>query len=171
VLSRWPIELEAQSRLECQDSWPKVLLHVSTAVIDAYCVHLTAALDGAAVREAQVLVVEEFIRATADPASALPRSSPASSTPGHGLRRSRSCGGECPLLGRSAFYQDAWAVSGDGPGITWNHVNPLTPPVYCYDVRRDYVARVRPGPGRATTISRHRRVCIVRGHAHRRPGD
>jgi endonuclease/exonuclease/phosphatase family metal-dependent hydrolase len=72
VLSRWPIELEAQSRLECQDSWPKVLLHVSTAGIDVYCVHLTAALDGAAVREARVLVVEEFIRATAGPASALP---------------------------------------------------------------------------------------------------
>ena len=139
VLSRWPIEHEAQSRLECQDAWPKVLLHVRTAGIDVYCVHLTAALDGAAVREAQVLAVDEFIRATADPASVLP---PVLAGDFNAGPRASAIGflrGERSLLGRSAFYQDAWAVAGDGPGITWDHTNPLTPPAYCYDARCDYV--------------------------------
>lgn len=139
VLSRWPIEHEAQSRLECQDTWPKVLLHVRTAGIDVYCVHLTAALDGAAVREAQVLAVDEFIRATADPASVLP---PVLAGDFNAGPRASAIGflrGERSLLGRSAFYQDAWAVAGDGPGITWDHTNPLTPSAYCYDARCDYV--------------------------------
>ena len=42
VLSRWPIEHQAQSRRECHDAWPKVLLHVRTAGIDIYSAHLTA---------------------------------------------------------------------------------------------------------------------------------
>jgi endonuclease/exonuclease/phosphatase family metal-dependent hydrolase len=139
VLSRWPIEHQAQSRLECQDTWPKVLLHVRTAGIDTYCAHLTAALDGAAVREAQVLFAEDFIRATADPGSALP---PVLAGDFNVGPRASSIGflrGECSLRGRSAFYQDAWGVAGDGPGITWDHANPLTPPAYCYDARCDYV--------------------------------
>jgi endonuclease/exonuclease/phosphatase family metal-dependent hydrolase len=139
VLSRWPVEHDGQARLECEDAWPKVLLHVRTSGLDIYCVHLTAALDGAAVREAQVLFVEDFIRATADPASALPpvlagdfNASPRGSAIAF-LR------GECSLLGRSAFYQDAWAVAGEGPGMTWDHANPLTPPAFCYDARCDYI--------------------------------
>jgi endonuclease/exonuclease/phosphatase family metal-dependent hydrolase len=139
VLSRWPIEHEARSRLECQDAWPKVLLHVRTAGIDIYCVHLTAALDGAAVREAQVLVIDDFIRATADPGSGLP---PVLAGDFNAGPRASAIGflrGECSLRRHSAFYQDAWAVAGDGPGITWDHANPLTPPAYCYDARCDYV--------------------------------
>jgi endonuclease/exonuclease/phosphatase family metal-dependent hydrolase len=139
VLSRWPIEHQAQWRLECRDAWPKVLLHVRTAGIDVYCVHLTAALDGAAVREAQVLVVDEFIRATADPASALPAVLAGDFNAGPRASAIAFLRGECSLLGRSAFYQDAWAVAGDGPGITWDHANPLTPPAYCYDARCDYI--------------------------------
>ena len=139
VLSRWPIEHQAQSRLQCRDPWPKVLLHVRTAGIDVYCVHLTAALDGAAVREAQVLAVDEFIRASADPASALPPVLAGDFNAGPRASAIAFLRGECPLLGRSAFYQDAWAVAGQGPGITWDHANPLTPPAYCYDARCDYV--------------------------------
>lgn len=72
VLSRWPIEHQQQSRLECDDNWPKVLLHARTAGLDVYCVHLYSALDGAAVREAQVLFVSDFVQATADPGAVLP---------------------------------------------------------------------------------------------------
>jgi endonuclease/exonuclease/phosphatase family metal-dependent hydrolase len=139
VLSRWPVEHQAQARLACQDAWPKVLLHVRTAGTDIYCVHLTAALDGAAVREAQVLFIDDFVRATAAPGSALP---PVLAGDFNAGPRASAIGflrGECSLLGHSAFYQDAWAVAGDGPGITWDHANPLTPPAYCYDVRCDYV--------------------------------
>jgi|SRR5215470_18789545 len=92
VLSRWPFEHEGQSRLGCEDAWPKMLLHVRTAGLDIYCVHLTAALDGAAVREAQVLAIDDFIRATADPRSALPPVLGGTSTPPHGLRLSLSSG-------------------------------------------------------------------------------
>jgi endonuclease/exonuclease/phosphatase family metal-dependent hydrolase len=149
VLSRWPVDRETQARLECQDPWPKVLLHVRTAGIDIYCVHLTAALDGAAAREAQALFVDDFIRATADPASALP---PVLASDFNAGPRASAIGflrGECSLAGRSTLYQDAWAVAGDGPGITWDHTNPLIPPAYCYDARCDYVFRRSPeGPRR-----------------------
>ena len=139
VLSRWPFEHEGQSRLGCEDAWPKMLLHVRTAGLDIYCVHLTAALDGAAVREAQVLAIDDFIRATADPRSALP---PVLGGDFNAAPRAAAIAflrGESSLGGRSAFYQDAWAVAGNGHGITWDHANPLTPPAYCYDARCDYV--------------------------------
>ena len=79
-------------------------------------------------REAQALAVDEFIRATADPASGIPRvlaggfNAPPRAWAIAFLR------GECWLPGRSAFFQDAWQVAGDGTGITWDHANPLTPP-------------------------------------------
>jgi endonuclease/exonuclease/phosphatase family metal-dependent hydrolase len=139
VLSRWPIEHEGQSRLECQDAWPKMVLHVRTAGLDVYCAHLTAALDGADVREAQVLAIDDFIRATADPESTLP---PVLAGDFNAASRAAAIAflrGEFSLGGRSAFYQDAWAVAGQGRGITWDHANPLTPPAYCYDARCDYV--------------------------------
>lgn len=139
VLSRWPVRHQAQSRLECDDQWPKVLLHVRTAGIDIYCVHLTAALDGAAVREAQVLFIDDFVRATADPGSALPAVLAGDFNAGPRARAIGFLRGECSLAGRSAFYQDAWAVAGNGPGITWDHANPLTPPAYCFDARCDYI--------------------------------
>lgn len=139
VLSRWPIEHEGQSRLECEDDWPKVLLHVKTAGIDVFCVHLTAALDGAGVREAQVVAVDEFIRANADRASTLPPLLAGDFNAGPRASAIAFLRGECSLLRRSAFYQDAWSVAGDGPGITWDHKNPLTPPAYCYDARCDFV--------------------------------
>jgi endonuclease/exonuclease/phosphatase family metal-dependent hydrolase len=139
VLSRWPIEHEGQARLECADAWPKVLPHVRTCGLDIYCAHLTAALDGAAVREAQVLVIDDFIRATADPGSSLPPVLAGDFNAGPRSSAIAFLRGECPLRGRSAFFQDAWAVAGDGPGVTWDHANPLTPPAYCYDARCDYV--------------------------------
>jgi endonuclease/exonuclease/phosphatase family metal-dependent hydrolase len=139
VLSRWPIEHEGNERLQCADAWPKMLLHVRTAGLDVYCAHLTAALDGAAVRETQVLAIDDFIRATADPESTLP---PVLAGDFNAAPRAAAIAflrGESSLAGRSAFYQDAWAVAGDGPGITWDRANPLTPPAYCYDARCDYV--------------------------------
>lgn len=139
VLSRWPIEHEGNARLECEDAWPKMLLHVRTAGVDVYCVHLTAALDGPAVREAQALAIDDFIRATADPESTLP---PVLAGDFNAAPRAAAIAflrGESSLHGRTAFYQDGWAVAGDGPGITWDHANPLTPPAYCYDARCDYV--------------------------------
>jgi hypothetical protein len=30
-------------------------------------------------------------------------------------------------------------IARDGPGITWDHANPLTPPAYCYDACYDYI--------------------------------
>jgi len=139
VLSRWPIEHEGQSRLQCEDTWPKVVLHARTAGLDIYCVHLTAALDGAVVREAQVLFVADFIQATADPSSALPPVLAGDFNAGPRSSAIAFLRGECSLAGRSAFYQDSWAVAGNGPGNTWDHANPLTPPAYCYDARCDYI--------------------------------
>jgi endonuclease/exonuclease/phosphatase family metal-dependent hydrolase len=91
------------------------------------------------VREAQALAVDEFIRATADPASGIP---PVLAGDFNAPPRASAIAflrGECSLLGRSAFFQDAWEVAGGGTGITWDHANPLTPPAYCCDARCDYV--------------------------------
>ena len=58
---------------------------------------------------------------------------------GRRVRRAMVGADRVSLLGRSAFFQDAWEVAGDGTGITWDHANPLTPPAYCCDARCDYV--------------------------------
>jgi endonuclease/exonuclease/phosphatase family metal-dependent hydrolase len=139
ILSRWPIEHLEQFQLECDDVWPKVLLHTRTAGIDLYCVHLTSALDGAAVREAQALRVDEVIHDTSDPTSTIPPVLAGDFNTGPRSLAIAYLRGECSLTGRSTFYQDAWGVAGNGPGTTWDHANPLTPPAYCFDARCDYV--------------------------------
>lgn len=103
VVSRWLIEHRAQSHLECQDAWPKLLLHVRTCGLDVYCVHLAAALDGAAVREAQVLFVPASSRRLRAGRQRFRPFWPAISTPGRGLRRSPSCGGNARWQGGQPF--------------------------------------------------------------------
>lgn len=41
--------------------------------------------------------------------------------------------------GRGTFYQDAWAASSNGLGLTWDRRNPHTTAGYLFDGRIDYV--------------------------------
>lgn len=141
VLSRWPIDVTSTHDLPCDDAFPRVLLHARTAGIDIFCVHLTADVAAAPVREEQVLLVDHLIRTHADPSSPLPPvlagdfNAPPSAAAIGFLR------GELALRNRGTFFQDAWAVAGDGvtPGNTWDHRNPLAPPTYLMDSRCDYI--------------------------------
>lgn len=140
ILSRWPIEDHAMKELTCSDSYSKSVLHAQTGTIDVFAVHLSAAADGAQAREQQVLELADFVQARSNSRSPLPPivAGDFNATPGSSAIRFLR--GEQPLAGRSVFYQDAWAVAGDGgAGHTWTRTNPNTPPAYLFDARCDYI--------------------------------
>ena len=139
VMSRWSVEASEMYVLECADRRPKSLLYVRTGGFDVFCAHLTRDPKGAVVRERQVLFIDDIISSQSVEQSPLPPilagdfNAPPESSAIRFLR------GDLGLCGRGTFYQDAWAVSGDGPGITWDHRNPHTTPAYLFDGRIDYV--------------------------------
>ena len=139
VMSRWSVEASEMYELECADRRPKSMLYVRTGGFDVFCVHLTVNPKGAAVREAQVLFIDDIISSQSVEQSLAPpilagdfNAPPESSA-------IRFLCGDLGLSERGTFYQDAWAVSGDGPGITWDHRNPHTTSAYLFDGRIDYI--------------------------------
>ena len=139
VMSRWPIAESETYPLECADRRPKLLLFVRTGGFDVFCAHLTSSPKGAVVRERQVMFIDDIISSRSDDQSLLPPILAGDFNAPPGASAMRFLRGESGLEGRSTFFQDAWAVSGDGPGITWDHRNPHTPPAYLFDHRCDYV--------------------------------
>jgi endonuclease/exonuclease/phosphatase family metal-dependent hydrolase len=140
ILSCWPIEASTTFDLPCGDAHPKVLVHARTGGIDVYSAHLTADPAAAPVRDRQALLVDDAVRASCDPASALPPILAGDFNAGPRASAVAFLRGEVTLEGRGTFFQDAWDVAGDGgPGHTWDHRNPLTPPAYLMDARCDYV--------------------------------
>ncbi|MGI9031279.1 MAG: endonuclease/exonuclease/phosphatase family protein [Ilumatobacteraceae bacterium] len=137
VLSRWPIEPSTYHRLPIDDrnvgdgfvaSVPWELVHVRSAGLDVFSCHLAPAPTHGLHRRVQVLAIDEIVRRARGDLDAVP-------PPG----RQRNampiilCGdfnaepdsdeirflcSLTPLDGRTAFYQDAWRVAGDGPGYT-----------------------------------------------------
>lgn len=140
VLSRWPIEEQTAIELPCTDPNNKSALHARTGGLDVFSVHLSSAPDGALVREAQALRLDEFVAERRSPEPRLPSivGGDFNATPGSSAIRFLR--GEQSLAGRSTFFQDAWAVAGDGgPGHTWSRSNPNLPPAYLYEARCDYI--------------------------------
>jgi endonuclease/exonuclease/phosphatase family metal-dependent hydrolase len=139
VMSRWPIEASETFRLECADSRPKTLLWATTRGVNVFNVHLTADPEGAFVREKQAVFIDDLIRSKDAAASEFPvvLAGDFNATPGSNVIRFLR--GEASLGERSTFYQDAWAVAGDGPGFTWHHGNPNAPPAYLFNARCDYI--------------------------------
>ena len=138
VMSRWPIETCDSEQLACADVRPKILIHVRTAGLDVFCVHLASDPAGAAVREQQALFIDEWIRSRSQ-TSLLPPILAGDFNAPPGAGSIRFLRGESSLDGRGTFYQDAWAVAGEGTGVTWDHRNPHVPPAYLFDARIDYV--------------------------------
>jgi endonuclease/exonuclease/phosphatase family metal-dependent hydrolase len=139
VMSRWSVEASEMYVLECVDRRPKSMLYVRTGGFDVYSVHLTVNPKGAAVRESQVLFIDDIISSRSVERSLVPpilagdfNSPPQSSA-------IRFLCGDLSLSGRGAYFQDAWAISGDGPGVTWDHRNPHTTSAYLADGRIDYI--------------------------------
>jgi endonuclease/exonuclease/phosphatase family metal-dependent hydrolase len=157
VLSRWPIDDQALHLLPVADDDPRAtavpweLLWVATAGLDVCSTHLAPAPGWTRHRVAQVLAIDEHVRAIRGDKDALPL--------GGGPRPAMPailCGdfnaepesdeirflaGFTSLEGRSAFFQDAWRVAGDGsPGLTqdWQH-NRLAASMNVHRKRIDYV--------------------------------
>ncbi len=139
MISRWPFESTASHRLEGAEARPKSLLSTRTAGIDVFCVHLSSDPAGAVLRENQVVFVDEAIASHRVESSPLPPVLAGDFNAAPGSSAIRFLRGELGLGGRGTFYQDAWGVAGTGPGVTWDHRNPHTPPAYLFDARCDYV--------------------------------
>lgn len=156
VLSRWPIDDHALHHLPAEGTElqiagvPWELLWVSTAGLDVFSTHLAAAPAWGQVRARQVVAIDELIRSVRGDRDVIP---------GFGQRRTAMppilCGdfnaepdsdeirflcGFTPLEGSTTFFQDAWRVAGDGPGLTqdWT-VSPIARMLNVHRKRIDYV--------------------------------
>lgn len=140
VLSRWPIDSTASRHL--RDGYESMwhVLHGSTNGIDVFSTHLTPAAHDGVWRERQALEVDEFVRAVRNPSSPLPPIVCGDFNAAPDSAEMRYLTGLQSLQGRSTYYQDAWAVAGDGsPGYTWDPANPFAAPLHLHPKRCDYV--------------------------------
>jgi endonuclease/exonuclease/phosphatase family metal-dependent hydrolase len=156
ILSRWPIDDHhhwdlplAPDPEEVVTLLPWELLHAETAGLDVFSAHLAPAPHHGDHRIAQVLAIDDHVRAVRGDKDVL--------VPGR--RRSAMppivCGDFnaepdsdemrflCSLTmldGRSTFYQDAWRVAGEGPGYTqdWRG-NRIAASLNVHRKRIDYV--------------------------------
>lgn len=155
VLSRWPIDDHAVHLLPAEHDDPMVrdvpweLLWVSTAGLDLFSTHLAAAPIWGDQRVRQVLAVDEHVRRIRGDRDVVQL----------GRRRTGMppilCGdlnaepdsdevrflcGFTALDGRTTFFQDAWRVAGDGPGLTqdWRS-NEVAAAMNVHRKRIDYV--------------------------------
>jgi endonuclease/exonuclease/phosphatase family metal-dependent hydrolase len=156
ILSRWPIDDQAVHRLPVADDDPKAtgvpweLLWACTAGLDVFSTHLAPAPAWTHHRCVQVLAIDELIRATRGAKDDLPDGGK-----GREAMPALLCGdfnaepesdemrfllGFTQLDGRTAFFQDAWRLAGDGPGLTqdWQH-NRLAASMNVHRKRIDYV--------------------------------
>lgn len=156
VLSRWPIDAHTYHRLPTVgedpevDSTPWELLEVATGGLDVFACHLSPAPHHGRHRRRQVLAIDEIIRSV--------RRRRAAGSHGNGWRDAVPpilCGdfnaepdsdeirflcGLTDLEGRATFYQDAWRVAGEGPGLTQDwRTNPIAADLNVHRKRIDYV--------------------------------
>lgn len=155
VLSRWPIDDHALHLLPTVGDVPQVqgtpweLLRVATAGLDVFSTHLAAAPSWGLDRAAQVLAIDDHVRAVRGDRDEVVL----------GQRRAGMppilCGdfnaepdsdeirflcGFTALEGRTTFWQDAWRTVGDGPGFTQDwHVTRLARALNVHRKRIDYV--------------------------------
>ena len=166
IVSRWPITLRRALRLpEARPTDARLLLSAQLATdagpIWVHTTHLHYRLDDGAARAAQVIAVEEAIRACGrghdDPPQLL--AGDFNATPD--ADELRFLRGLCSLGGRRAHFQDAWLRCHDEPprrggpstGITWSADNQHTRPLRSLDLDRriDHVyVTTRKKDGRGT---------------------
>jgi endonuclease/exonuclease/phosphatase family metal-dependent hydrolase len=158
VLSRWPIDDLVHHPLPVADpddgsfvaSVPWELVHARTAGLDVFTCHLASAPLDAHHRRLQVLAIDEAITAARGDLDDLTKA-----RQGRAAMPAILCGDfnaepdsdEIRFLtsltaidGRLAFYQDAWRVAGDGPGLTQDwRTNPIAAGLNVHRKRIDYV--------------------------------
>jgi endonuclease/exonuclease/phosphatase family metal-dependent hydrolase len=159
VLSRWPIESRHFTRLPLADSDPDAfvrkapweLFHVVTAGLDVFSTHLAPAPSDGHHRRLQVLAIDEQVRAARGDKDAAPQLGRRRPDPPAILcgdfnaepdsDEIRFLSGLTVLDGRTAFWQDAWKVAGDGtPGYTQDwRANAIAAGMNVHRKRIDYV--------------------------------
>jgi endonuclease/exonuclease/phosphatase family metal-dependent hydrolase len=156
VLSRHPIDEHQRFALPLAGDagpapGPVGLLHARTGDLDVFAAHLAAAPTDALHRRAQVLAIDEHVRAVrgdrdAQPDFATRRASPPAILCGDfnaepDSDEIRFLSGLTALEGRVTFWQDAWRVAGDaGPGHTQDwRTHPLAADLNVHRQRIDYV--------------------------------
>ena len=157
VLSRRPIDEHRRFDLPLAGDGgpapgPIGLLHARTDDLDVFAAHLSAAPIDALHRQAQVLAIDEHVRAVrgdrdAQPDFATRRPSVPAILCGDfnaepDSDEIRFLCGLTSLEGRVTFWQDAWRVAGegDGPGYTQDwRTHPLAADLNVHRKRIDYV--------------------------------
>ena len=157
VLSRWPIDHVGYHPMPVVDDGdafaanvPWELLHVRTAGLDVFACHLAAAPTHGRHRRLQVLAIDELVRAARGDLDASPPvgrqrdGMPAllcgdfNAEPGSDEMRFLT--GLAVLDDRTTFWQDAWRVAGEGPGLTQDwRTNPIAASMNVHRKRIDYV--------------------------------
>lgn len=165
ILARWPVLERRALRLpELRPTEARLLLSVRldtpAGPIWFHTTHLHYRLDDGNARAAQVLAIDEAIRACGrgndDPPQILCGDFNATAD----SDEMRFLRGLTAMAGRRTHFQDAWLrVHGDAPGVTWSSENEHTRPLRSLDIDRriDYVlVTSRKKDGRGTV-----RACEV----------
>lgn len=165
ILARWPaLERRALRLPEARPTEARILLSVQidtpAGPIWCHTTHLHYRLDDGTARAAQVIAIDDALRACGrgndDPPQVV--CGDFNATPDSD--EMRFLRGECALAGRRSHFQDAWMrIHGDAPGITWSSENEHTRPLRSLDIDRriDYVlVTSRKKDGRGTV-----RACEV----------
>ncbi len=145
VASRRPIDVEDRAELPHEEGATPFgasnpMLHVRTAGIDVVTAHLAAPPRFAALRQRQVVALDDFVASAAGPNAAMPPVVVFDGNAHPDADAIRFLTGLTTLVGRSTYYQEAWRVAGgDGPGTTWSARNPHTAANGAHDGRIDYV--------------------------------
>jgi endonuclease/exonuclease/phosphatase family metal-dependent hydrolase len=140
VASRWPIEAQHWRVLSDGHASMWLALHARTNGLDVFSTHLTPARHDGVWRERQVREVDSFVRAHRSATSPLPAVIGGDFNAEPDAAEIRFLTGRQSLEGASTYYQDAWAVAGDGsPGHTWVNDNPFAAPLHLHAARVDYV--------------------------------
>jgi endonuclease/exonuclease/phosphatase family metal-dependent hydrolase len=157
ILSRRPIDAQHVFRLPlAADPSPLVaaapwtLLHASTAGLDVFAAHLAPAPSDGLHRQAQVLAIDEHVRALRGERDVQPRRGRREGMPAilcgdfnaePDSDEIRFLCGLTALAGRVTFWQDAWRCAGDGgPGHTQDwRTHPIAAGLNVHRKRIDYV--------------------------------
>jgi endonuclease/exonuclease/phosphatase family metal-dependent hydrolase len=152
VLSRWPIRAQEARHLPTPDDEDegrlvlRVELDGPRGPLSVYCTHLHYRLHHGHIRQDQVRAVAEFVRETAvDSYPALLGGDFNAEPDSDEIRM---------LVGRRAVpapplvFRDVWTwAPGEGPGHTWDNVNPFVAAEAEPTMRIDYLFSAGPGPG------------------------
>jgi len=145
VMSRWPIDEQHDADLTSNppgriDEVQRLVLHARTFDYDVYSTHLVWRYDEGNIREIEVVELDDFIRATADPEGPLPPVLCGDFNAEPDSTEMRFLTGSHAINGRSTYYQDAWRVAGGrGDGFTWDNRNINAAVEHEPDRRIDYI--------------------------------